>query len=198
LLAGESNLKKENNGYSIKIILIGDGGVGKTSLVNQFVHRKFSGIYKTTIGVDITPYPVRVKDTGESIRFVLWDMSGQTHFKRFRTRFYSGTSGSLVIYDLTSVNSYRNIGSWVKECRDNCRKVVPMTIIGNKSDLNDLKIPQALPPAPKLNIPTIVTSAKENWNVDKAFFSHIERIVGKPLEKIEDQKVKTTHVPYES
>ncbi|MFX0170409.1 MAG: Rab family GTPase [Candidatus Hodarchaeota archaeon] len=190
-----SNLKE---GYSVKVILIGDGGTGKTSLVNRFVHRKFSRLYKTTIGVDITPCRARIKDTGEVIRFVLWDMSGQTHFERFRTRFYTGTSGALVVYDLTSANSYRTIPSWIKECNDNCRKIVPKMIVGNKADLKDLIIKQTRPPSSELKIPTTTTSAKENWNVDEVFLSLFEVITGKSLEKIEDHEPVTTHVSYDS
>jgi small GTP-binding protein len=190
-----SDLKE---GYSVKVILIGDGGTGKTSLVNRFVHRKFSRLYKTTIGVDITPLRARIKDTGEVIRFVLWDMSGQTHFERFRTRFYTGTSGALVVYDLTSANSYRTIPSWIKECNDNCRKIVPKIIVGNKADLKDLIIKQTRPPSSEPNIPTITTSAKENWNVDETFLSLFETITGKSLEKIEDHEPVTTHVSYNS
>ncbi|MFX0050142.1 MAG: Rab family GTPase [Candidatus Hodarchaeota archaeon] len=190
-----SDLKE---GYSVKVILIGDGGTGKTSLVSRFVHRKFSRLYKTTIGVDITPIRARIKDTGEIIRFVLWDMSGQTHFERFRTRFYTGTSGALVVYDLTSANSYRTIPSWIKECNDNCRKTVPKLIVGNKADLKDLIIKQTRPPSSEPNIPTTTTSAKENWNVDETFLSLFETITGKSLEKIEDHEPITTHVSYDS
>ncbi|MHA2326634.1 MAG: Rab family GTPase, partial [Promethearchaeota archaeon] len=120
-----------SNSKSLKVIIIGDGGTGKTSLVNRFIHRKFSSIYKTTIGVDISPFNTVTKGPQEkSIRFVLWDMSGQTHFKRFRTRFYSGTSGAIVVYDLTKVTSYRNVNSWIKECQENVRKPIPIIIIG--------------------------------------------------------------------
>lgn len=153
-------------------------------------------IYKTTIGVDITPYQACVKETGEPIRFVLWDMSGQTHFARFRARFYTGTSGALVIYDISSVTSYRNISNWIKECTVNCRKTIPMVIVGNKADLKDLRIEHTRPSIS--DIPSLTTSAKKNWNVDQAFFSLFETIVGKPLEKLKDQQIETTHVSYES
>lgn len=191
-------MSEEKEGFSVKVILIGDGGTGKTSLVNRFVHRKFSRLYKTTIGVDITPYQASLKDTGELVRFVLWDMSGQTHFERFRARFYTGTSGALVVYDLTSASSYRNVQSWIKECTNNCRKTVPMLIVGNKADLEDLRIQHTRPFSSESSLPTINTSAKENWNVDKAFFSLFEAIVGKSLERIKELKPITAHVSYES
>lgn len=191
----ERKPEKESLDYSIKIILIGDGGTGKTSLVNQFVHRKFSSIYKTTIGVDITPYEASVKGTGEYVRFVLWDMSGQTHFKKFRTRFYTGSSGAIVVYDLTNAASYRNVVSWVKECHDSCNKVIPITLVGNKADLDELQILHTK--SPLTEYPTVITSAKNNWNVEKAFFSLFEAIIGKPLDRKEDQEVTTTHISFD-
>ncbi len=190
----EHKIERERTDYSMKIILIGDGGTGKTSLVNQFVHRKFSSIYKTTIGVDITPYETTVKETGENVRFVLWDMSGQTHFEKFRSRFYTGTSGAIVVYDLTNAVSYRNVTQWIKECHNSCNKAVPVTLVGNKADLDELQILHAKPPIP--DYPTIITSAKNNWNVEKVFFSLFETILGQNLEKKEDQEVETTHLSF--
>ncbi len=187
--------KSSELAQSVKIILIGDGGTGKTSLVNQFVHRKFSSIYKTTIGVDITPYQVLVKDTGKIIRFVIWDMSGQTHFEQFRSRFYTGSSGAIVVYDLTNASSYLNIQTWIKECRNACNKTIPITLMGNKADLDELIILETQ--QPKTEFPAVLTSAKNNWNVDKAFFSLFEAIIGQKLEKIEEQSTETTHISYD-
>ncbi|MFW9777542.1 MAG: Rab family GTPase [Candidatus Heimdallarchaeota archaeon] len=194
------NTDSSKDTKAVKIILIGDGGVGKTSLVQQFVHRKFSRIYKTTIGVDITPLNTIITRTQKPIRFVLWDMSGQTHFKRFRSRFYSGTSGALIVYDLTSANSYRNVQSWVKECRDNCHKKVPMVIVGNKADLEDLQIKQTRHPmSEEPEIPLLKTSAKENSGVDTAFLNLFTKIIGAPVSKAldHDSASLTTHIPYE-
>lgn len=190
----EKKTKTETTDYSVKVILIGDGGTGKTSLVNQFVHRKFSSIYKTTIGVDITPYEATLKESGENVRFVLWDMSGQTHFEKFRSRFYTGSSGALVVYDLTNAMSYRNIVQWIKECHNSCNKAIPITLVGNKADLDELQILHAKPPMSDYS--TVITSAKNNWNVEKAFFSLFETIVGHSLDKKEDQEAETTHLSF--
>ena len=181
-------------GKSLKVILIGDGGAGKTSLVNRFIHKSFSSIYKTTIGVDISPFNTITAKTKKTIRFVLWDMSGQTHFKRFRARFYSGTSGAIIVYDLTNASSYRNVQAWVKECQDNIHKPVPMIILGNKADLNELLIDHPRSDYP--NIPFFQTSAKNGNNVDKAFFSLFESVVGEKLEKEDLSVEKSTHIPY--
>ena len=181
---------------SLKVILIGDGGTGKTSLANRFIHKKFSSIYKTTIGVDISPFNTVTQATKKPIRFVLWDMSGQTHFKRFRSRFYSGTSGAIIIYDLTNVQTYRNIQSWLKECKDNIRKPIPMVLLANKSDLTELRV--ELPRSEYPDIPTYQTSAKNGENVEKAFFQLFEAITEEPLEKGEQPDVKTTHISYEN
>ena len=136
------------------------------------------------------------KKTKKPIRFVLWDMSGQTHFKRFRSRFYSGTSGAIIIYDLTNAQTYRNVQSWLKECTDNIRKQIPMILLGNKSDLTELRV--ELPRSAYPNITTIVTSAKNGDNVEKAFFQLFEEITEEQLEKGDQPEVKTTHISYEN
>lgn len=184
----------EHDSKSLKVILIGDGGSGKTSLANRFIHKTFSNIYKTTIGVDISPYNTVSKQTQKPIRFVLWDMSGQTHFKRFRTRFYSGTSGAIIVYDRTNANSYRSIQSWRKECKDSIHKQIPMVLLGNKSDLTDLIIEH--PRSEHSDITTFLTSAKTGENVEKAFFSLFQAIAKEPLEKADQPAEKTTHVSY--
>jgi len=187
---------KDKYSRALKVVLIGDGGTGKTSLVNQFVHKSFNTIYKTTIGVDITPYLVaETKDPKKTIRFVLWDMSGQSHFERFRTRFYAGTSGALVVYDLTSANSYRNVERWINELYSKC-KDVPIVIAGNKADISELQIKHSRPPT--LEHSHLTTSAKTNQNVEKAFFTLFEKIANKELTMTDSQDSKTTHVSYES
>ena len=181
-------------GKSLKIILIGDGGAGKTSLVNRFVHKTFSSIYKTTIGVDISPFNAITTKSKKSIRFVLWDMSGQTHFKRFRSRFYSGTSGAIIVFDLTNASSYRNVQTWVKECLDNIHKSIPMIILGNKADLTELLIIHPRSDYP--NIPLFRTSAKNGENVEKAFLSLFEAVIRESLEKERLLAEQSTHIPY--
>ncbi len=188
--------KKVNHSRALKVVLIGDGGTGKTSLVNQFVHKSFNTMYKTTIGVDITPYLVaEAKDPKKIIRFVLWDMSGQSHFERFRTRFYTGTSGALVVYDLTSAHSYRNVERWINELYSKCKNV-PVVIAANKADINELQIKHSRPPT--LGHSHLITSAKTNLNVEKAFFTLFELITNKDLIMTDSQDSKTTHVSYES
>lgn len=181
-------------GKSLKIILIGDGGTGKTSLINRFINKTFSSIYKTTIGVDISPFNTVTTQSKKSIRFVLWDLSGQTHFKRFRSRFYSGTSGIIIVYDLTNASSYRAVSGWVKECQDNIRKPVPMIILGNKADLEELLIDHPRSDYPK--IPGFRTSAKNGEKVETAFFSLFESVVGEKLEKEDLSVGQSTHIPY--
>jgi len=183
-------------GKSLKVILIGDGGAGKTSLVNRFIHEIFSSIYKTTIGVDISPFNAVTTQSKESVRFVLWDMSGQTHFKRFRSRFYSGTSGAIIVYDITNASSYRKVQTWVKECQDNIHKSVPMIILGNKADLKELLIDHPRSDYP--NIPVFQASAKNGENVENAFFSLFESVVGEKLEKEDLPVEKSTHIPYKN
>jgi GTPase SAR1 family protein len=122
-------------------------------------------------------------------------MSGQTHFKRFRTRFYTGTSGALLIYDLTNAGSYRNVQTWLKECQENIEKEIPLLILGNKLDLTDLRVEH--PRSEYSSYKSYNVSAKSGQNVDEAFFALFEAIAGEELVKGEQFEPKTTFISYD-
>ena len=99
--------------YAFKVILIGPGAVGKTSLLQRFVHNKFLERYELTIGVDFLSKDVDVN--GINIRMTIWDIGGQERFKFMRNRFYDGANGALLVFDLTRSNTYTEIKKWLKE-----------------------------------------------------------------------------------
>ena len=94
--------------YVFKIVLIGPGAVGKTSLLQRFVHNKFSEGYSLTIGVDFLSKEVKV-EPGESARLTIWDVGGQERFRFMRSRFYDGASGALLVFDLSRAQTYKEI-----------------------------------------------------------------------------------------
>ncbi len=119
-----------------KIIMLGDAAVGKTSLVNRFVHRHFKGSYRATLGLDLMFRDVRIHEKA-TVRLQLWDVAGQAQFRSMRKRFYTGTAGAVLVFDVTRPNTFQNLDSWVKELKENVGDI-PIAMVGNKADLTNM------------------------------------------------------------
>lgn len=151
---------------SKKILLLGDGAVGKTSLVHRYVENVFKSTYKATIGVDIFSKNISGTD------LQIWDLSGQEHFVSVRSKFYSKSDGALLVFDLTNQKSFDNLGSWITEAKEGVGLEVPMVLLGNKLDLSDLIVisdSDFESFASNHNWKWFKTSAKSGENVEKAF-----------------------------
>ncbi|CAF0904232.1 unnamed protein product [Rotaria sordida] len=158
----------------LKVIVLGDSGVGKTSLMGQFVLHKFSNQYKATIGADFLTKEVQIDD--RLVTMQIWDTAGQERFQSLGVAFYRGADCCILVYDVTSPNSFKSLDSWRDEFliqagpRD--PENFPFVVIGNKTDLDNRTV-QARKAlnwcADKSNIPHFETSAKEGINVEKAF-----------------------------
>ncbi|KAI9202343.1 P-loop containing nucleoside triphosphate hydrolase protein [Polychytrium aggregatum] len=101
------------NKVVLKIVIIGDGGVGKTSLRNQFIHSRFTHAYKATIGADFITKDIDVD--GKSVHIQIWDTAGQERFQSLGTAFYRGTDACILVYDVTSASSFNNLARWIPE-----------------------------------------------------------------------------------
>lgn len=115
-----------------KIVLVGDTGVGKTSLVRRYVWGVFSEELPRTVGVDF--YVKDLKVDGRDVRLVIWDLAGQGRFTFVRYVFYRGAKGAMVVFDLSREETFKAVTSWVWEVRQHCG-VIPILLIGNKLDL---------------------------------------------------------------
>ncbi|MFX0170665.1 MAG: Rab family GTPase [Candidatus Hodarchaeota archaeon] len=127
--------ENENSEYRFKIILAGDGAVGKTTLINRFVTGKFKTDYKATIGVEITTKRFVIEN--HPINLQIWDIAGQTLFRTFRSKFYSNAKGALLVFDLTVSNSLDSLHTWIEDIEQVTGKI-PYILIGNKADLTDI------------------------------------------------------------
>merc|ERR1711920_530379 len=121
----------------LKVIILGDSGVGKTSLMNQYVNRKFTNQYKATIGADFLTKEVMIDDTVVTMQ--IWDTAGQERFQSLGVAFYRGADCCALVYDLTAPKSFDSLDSWRDEFlaqagpRDPDN--FPFVCIGNKADL---------------------------------------------------------------
>lgn len=155
-----------------KILLLGDGAVGKTSLVHRFVEGVFNERYKATIGVDIFSKVVGTPN-GE-VELQLWDLSGQQHFSAVRSKFYNKADGALLVFDLTNKKTFENLDSWLTETKNGVGSEIPMFVLGNKMDLADLIAVQEQEIADFANQyqwQWSRSSAKSGENVENAFTS---------------------------
>jgi small GTP-binding protein len=142
-----------------KVIIVGDGAVGKTTLATHFTYGKFIEYYKMTIGVDFFVKDVLIG--GDVVKLQIWDTAGQERFAFIRPTYYQGTSGGLMVFDVNRLESFNNLDNWLKEVNSNCSNI-PLILLGNKIDLDmrQVKKSKAEKYAKKNNILYYETSAK--------------------------------------
>ncbi|MFX1450509.1 MAG: Rab family GTPase [Promethearchaeota archaeon] len=158
--------------YKLKILLIGDAAVGKTTLIKRFVKDIFHKEYKMTVGCDLFMKDLYLNNGEDSITLSIWDIAGQERFQFVRQAFYKGALGALVVFDLTRYTTFSpNILKWIKDLW-NFTGRVPIVLLGNKVDLTimrSVRTKDAEMFADKVPCPYIETSAKEGQGVDDAF-----------------------------
>ena len=162
-----------------KIILAGDGAVGKTSLINRFVTGSFTGDYKATIGVAISSKQVIAED--DEVNLQIWDIAGQTLFRQFRKKFYTKAKGALLVFDLTVPKSLDNLRAWIEDIQEITGEI-PFVLIGNKADLTELRAvsPEEINEFFKGQSKIAAyfnTSALTGTNVENAFIGLVTQIV---------------------
>lgn len=163
----------------LKLVLLGDPGVGKTSLIAQFVHARFRHSYQLTVGLDISSKQVKLDD-GRTVTLSINDIGGQARFAAIRHMFFKGAHLAMFVYDVTRAESLENIKDpWYKELMEFCgqssktKSTIQTILVGNKSDLEDYRMieeEEGIELAKEINANGhISASAKENVQVDEAF-----------------------------
>lgn len=179
----------------MKLCLLGDGEVGKTSLLNRYLGKGFTSEYLPTLGSNFLSKQVSLetKFGPKDIRFQIWDLAGQPSFTHIRRIYYEGAAGACLVFDLTRKISLNNLEKWLGEFLKNNKSLRPSIIVlGNKLDLKDeIKISSYTVnqyifnhlsnkfPIEGNTIDYLETSAKTGENVDKAFQMLGEKIIDK-------------------
>ncbi len=169
----------------LKLLLLGDSSVGKTSILLEYISNKFDESSISTVGVD---YMDKIIDYNKfKIKLQIWDTSGEEKFRTITKNFYRNADGLLVVFDLTKKESYDHIRSWINEAKENNDKLKTI-LIGNKLDLKDeriVAIDVAKQFAEKNNLKYIETSAKDGTNINESFQAIIDLLFdGKSSEEI--------------
>lgn len=122
----------------IKLLLIGDSGVGKSCLLLRFTENNFNESYITTIGID---FKIREVDIdGQLCKLQIWDTAGQERFRTITSAYYRGAQGIALIYDVTSRESFSNVGYWMTHMQKYAATNVCKVLIGNKTDMVDKRV----------------------------------------------------------
>lgn len=125
----------------LKVIILGDSGVGKTSLMNQYVHRKFTKEYKATIGADFLTKEIQVDDTLVTLQ--IWDTAGQERFQSLGVAFYRGADCCVLVYDVNSMKTFEDLDNWRDEfliqAGPRNPESFPFLVLGNKVDVEQGK-----------------------------------------------------------
>lgn len=156
--------------YLFKQLLIGDSGVGKSCLLLQFADQTYNDNYISTIGVDFKIKTINLE--GKRVKLQIWDTAGQERFRTITSSYYRGAHGIIVVFDVTEIETFNNVKTWLKEIQQYANEDVSILLVGNKCDLVDRRVVEesvAMEFAQKENIHYIETSAKNATNVEEAF-----------------------------
>ena len=167
--------------HLIKLLLIGDSGVGKSCLLLRFSDDQFTTSFITTIGID---FKIRTVDLdGSRVKLQIWDTAGQERFRTITTAYYRGAMGILLTYDVTDEQSFDNVRNWMRNIEQHATENVCKILVGNKSDVPEEKrrvsAGRGKAMADEFGIPFFETSAKAGFQVEDAFFSIARDCVSK-------------------
>ncbi|XP_013103541.1 ras-related protein Rab-35 isoform X2 [Stomoxys calcitrans] len=178
--------------HLFKLLIIGDSGVGKSSLLIRFSDDTFSGSYITTIGVDFKIRTLVID--GKRVKLQIWDTAGQERFRTITSTYYRGTHGVIVVYDVTNGESFANVRRWLDEIQNNC-DVVNKVLVGNKNDDPERKVvitEDAQRFAQQMDIELFETSAKDNIKVEEMFLSITRQVLQHKLRTAQNEQQKDT------
>ncbi len=156
---------------SMKIIVVGNGKVGKTTLTIKYVKGKFTTEYKKTLGVDFLNIKKYIKSIEKEIEFYIWDTAGQDYYNSITRRYYKGADAALIVFAINDKDSFDNVTQWYDKIYQECNKI-PMILVMSKIDLkHEVAITdnEAIDLAKKLNITFMKVSSKDNYMVDEVF-----------------------------
>jgi len=154
----------------VKSIIIGDSGVGKSSLLYRYSDQDWNPHYIATIGVDFKV--LTFERSNKVVKLQLWDTAGQERFRTITHSYYRGAHGIMLVFDVTNPESFDNVATWMKDVRKFGVEGAPMVLVGNKTDCVGKRLvstEQGEALAAEIGCKYVETSAKENSKVEEAF-----------------------------
>lgn len=154
-----------------KLVFLGEQGVGKTSVITRFMYDTFDNNYQATIGIDFLSKTMYLED--RTVRLQLWDTAGQERFRSLIPSYIRDSSGAIVVYDISSRNSFEQTSKWIQDVRAERGQEVVIVLVGNKTDVADDKrqvaLEEAEAKAKEFDVLFVETSAKNGENIKQLF-----------------------------
>jgi len=161
----------------VKLCLVGDSGVGKSSIVQRFVHDLFNSNTESTIGASFLTKTLIVDDV--TYKFQIWDTAGQERYRALAPMYYRGAGAAIIVYDVTQEATYQSVKGWVRELAMHGPRHIVLAIAGNKCDLEDKREVTKLDAhtySESINAVFIETSAKTSANIPILFREICKRL----------------------
>eukprot|EP01067_Filipodium_phascolosomae_P002274 Filipodium_phascolosomae@DN2349_c0_g1_i1.p1 len=179
-----------------KLVLVGDGAVGKTTLVKRHLTGEFEKKYIATLGVEV--HPLVFTTNFGPVRFNVWDTAGQEKFGGLRDGYYIQGECAIIMFDVTSRITYRNVPNWHRDLVRVCENI-PIVLVGNKVDVKDRQVKaRNIMFHRKRNLQYYDVSARSNYNFEKPFLWLARRLTNKPELKFVGQFAKAPEIQIDS
>mmetsp|Transcript_3196 Transcript_3196/g.4933 ORF Transcript_3196/g.4933 Transcript_3196/m.4933 type:complete len:255 (-) Transcript_3196:201-965(-) len=175
--ASVGSWKEGKSQIKMKVLMLGDAGCGKTSLIQRFVHQEFQLEYAATVGIDLVAMDTKLEN-GKSAQVQIWDTAGQERFRHLTQNYYRGCHGVVLVYDLTCQESFRHVFSWIKDLKAAADGNFEVVLIANKLDLAPERVVEAERGqllANEIKAEFFECSALDGSHVDAAFTSLIQK-----------------------
>ena len=185
--------------YQFKLILLGDSGVGKSSLLSRYMDEEFVPNQPCTVNAD---YKIKAMliDEFSSVQMTIWDTCGQERYRAITRGYFKDAHGIILVYDVADKRSFSDLDIWLEEIKKNTVKEdISIILVGNKIDLKDSKAvstEQALAKAKEWDIPLMETSAKDATNVKEAFHYLLREMyceMNKTLQIVENKNLENNN-----
>eukprot|EP01029_Cantina_marsupialis_P006745 TRINITY_DN17444_c0_g1_i1.p1 TRINITY_DN17444_c0_g1~~TRINITY_DN17444_c0_g1_i1.p1 ORF type:complete len:203 (-),score=37.12 TRINITY_DN17444_c0_g1_i1:580-1188(-) len=162
----------------LKLVVIGDSCVGKSCLLMQFADGAFTTSFMSTIGIDFKIKTITINK--EKVKLQVWDTAGQERFRTITTAYYRGAQGIIVVYDVTELNTFRNVRRWMEVIKTHAPDDVKVVLVGNKCDAMQRRMvsfEEGKKLADEYDVLFFETSAQQNHNVSEMFHATAKEIL---------------------
>jgi len=165
--------------YVVKLLLIGDSGIGKSALVYKYCEDSFTPSFISTIGIDFKVKNITVQS--KHIKLQIWDTAGQERFRSITSAYYRGAHAAIICYDITSHSSFEHVETWINDIRSKTNSIeLLLTIVACKCDLESARViteTQGREMALKFKAQFYETSSKNNIGITEMFYYVTDRVL---------------------